>query len=138
MPPPRALGMVATAGYVIGEVGAEGPSGTWEDLVRARIFRPLGMSRTCANYSECAHKENRATPMTFDHHENKSDDHARTHTGARVWGFSMCSNDPPLSPFPFSHLFVSAALSLPLFLFLFSPSLRIFFLDGSTFRTSST
>lgn len=83
--------MVATAGYVIGEVGAEGPSGTWEDLVRARIFRPLGMSRTCANYSECAHKDNRATPMTFDHHENKSDG-SRTHTltrpharGVRAW-----------------------------------------------------
>ena len=87
----RAAGMVATAGYVIGEVGAEGPSGTWEDLVRARIFRPLGMSRTCANYSECAHKDNRATPMTFDHHENKSDG-SRTHTltrpharGVRAW-----------------------------------------------------
>lgn len=94
--------MVATAGYVIGEVGAEGPSGTWEDLVRARIFRPLGMSRTCANYSECAHKENRATPMTFDHHENKSDDHARTHTRERVCGDSQCApTTRRCPPFPF-------------------------------------
>jgi beta-lactamase class C len=57
---------VASAGYLMGVVGTPNGEGTWEDLVQARIFTPLQMTRTCANFSQCVSKPNRATPMRFD------------------------------------------------------------------------
>lgn len=55
---------VATAGYLLGVIGSE--DGTWETLIRQRLFEPLGMNRTFANFSQSISQSNRATPMYYD------------------------------------------------------------------------
>jgi len=55
--------MVATAGYLLGVVGG---AADWETLVAEKIFAPLGLRRTFANFSDSIAQPNRATPMVLD------------------------------------------------------------------------
>lgn len=57
---------VTAAGYMLGEMAQASPDGDWESLVRERIFKPLGLERTCANFSQCENSSNRATPMQWN------------------------------------------------------------------------
>ena len=58
---------ILIAGYILGQIGSR--DGTWETLIQDRIFYPLGMSRTFANFSLSVNQPNRATPMTLTNGE---------------------------------------------------------------------
>ena len=63
---PHSNWQVTAAGYMLGELANASPDGDWESLVRERIFKPLGLERTCANFTQCENSPNRATPMQWD------------------------------------------------------------------------